>query len=143
VVLTGIASWRIHVYYERRFGYVEIRTRPGFWGSGQPFLRRALFWLPAVLLSLLLARIANVSLLGCFLGLLFTGSFVTENRPWYYLLASLPFFVIAGVGRLLPGSARLLSAQVWLLPVALILTGVLDHLRLVRLFPGVRLDGAA
>jgi hypothetical protein len=47
VVLTGIALWRIRVYYERWFGYVEFRTRPGFWGSGQPFLRRGLFWIPS------------------------------------------------------------------------------------------------
>ena len=143
VVLMGIASWRIRVYYQDRFGYVEIRTRPGFWGSGQPFLKRGLFWLPAALSSLVLAKTASISLPGCFLGLLFVGAFVTENRPWYYLLFSLPFFIIAAMGRFLHDPLRLLSVQNWFLPVALIITGVLDHLRLVRSFSGVRLDGAA
>lgn len=138
VVLVGIASWRIRVYYERRFGYVEIRTRPGFWGSGQPFLRRVLFWVPAILLAWALARTANINLLGCILGLLFVGSFVTENRPWYYLLSSLPFFVLAGLDRTFHHAVVLLHMQVRLLPVALIITGVLDHVRLVRSFSGVR-----
>jgi hypothetical protein len=132
LVLLGIASWRIRVYYERNFGYVERRTRPGFWGSGQPILRRGLFWLAAVLVSLAVARIAGLSLLGCLFGMLFVGWFATENRPWYYLLVSLPFFIIGA-----------LRAQILLLPVALILTGVLDHLRLIRAFPGVRPHGAA
>ena len=143
VVLMAIASWRVRVYYERRFGHVELRTRPGFWGAGQPFLKRLLFWVPAMLLCWALAKTAGISLPGLFLGLLFVGSFVTENRPWYYLLYALPFFVIAGVGRLFHNPTPLLWLQVWLLPVALIVTGVLDHLRLVRLFPGVRSNGAA
>jgi hypothetical protein len=143
VVLTGIATWRVGVYYERRFGRVELRTRPGFWGAGQPFLKRLLFWVPAMLLSVALEKMANISLPGLFLGLLFVGSFVTENRPWYYLLYSLPFFVIDGVGSLFRDPTPLLWLQVWLLPVALIVTGVLDHLRLVRSFPGVRSNGAA
>jgi hypothetical protein len=96
-----------------------------------------------MLLSLALAKMANISLPGLFLGLLFVGSFVTENRPWYYLLYSLPFFVMAGVGRLFHDPTLLLRLQVWLMPVALIITGVLDHLRLVRSFPGVRSNGAA
>lgn len=138
VVLVGIASWRIRIYYEQRFGYVELRTRPGFWGSGQPFLRRVLFWVPAILLAWALARMADISLLGCVLGLLFVGSFVTENRPWYYPLFSLPFFVLAGLDRPFHHAVLLLQTQVWLLPVALIITGVLDHVRLLRSFPGVR-----
>jgi hypothetical protein len=143
VVLMGIASWRVRVYYERRFGHVELRTRPGFWGSGQPFLRRGLFWVPVMLLSLALTKMANISLPGLFLGLMLVGSFVTENRPWYYLLFSLPFFAMAGVGRIFHDPILLLWVQVWVFPVALIITGVLDHLRLVRSFPGVRSNGAA
>jgi len=149
VVVAGIASWRIGVYYERRFGYVEVRSRPGFWGAGQIFLKRGLFCILMILLIMAWVKMFNLSLtssvglVGCVLGLLFVGFFVTENRPWYYLLFSVPFFVIAGVARFLFGPGRLLWAQLWLLPVALIVTGVLDHFRLVRSLPGARSDGAA
>jgi hypothetical protein len=143
VVLIGIASWRVGVYYERRFGHVEPRTRPGFWGSGQPFLRRMLFWVPAMLVFLALPKIFNISPAGLLLGLVFVGLFVTENRPWYYLLFSLPFFIMAGVGNTSRDEIRLVSVQVWLIPLALIVTGILDHLRLVQSFPGLRSNGAA
>jgi hypothetical protein len=149
VIAMGIASWRMGVCYERRFGYVEVRSRSGLWGAGHIFLKRGLFWIPVILLTVAWVKMENLSLVGivrlfgCLLGLLFVGFFVTENRPWYYLLFSLPFFVIAGAGRFLSGPSSLLWAQLWLFPVALVITGVLDHLRLVRSLPGARSDGAA
>jgi len=149
VVAMGIASWRIRVYYERQFGYVQVRSRPGFWGAGHIFLKRGLFCILVILLIVAWVKMFNLSLTssvglaGCILGLLFVGFFVTENRPWYYLLFSLPFFGIAGAARFLHEPSRLLWPQLWLFPVALIVTGVLDHLRLVRSLPGARSDGAA
>lgn len=143
LILLGIASWHIRAYYERRFGYVKLRTHPGFWGSGHPFLRRVSFWIPVLLLSWALEKMADVSPLGCLLGFLFVGYSMTENRPSYYLLFSLPFFLIAGIGHFLHDPICLLWIQLWLVPVTFIIAGVLDHLRLVRLFSKVRSDGAA
>lgn len=142
-ILLGIASWRIRIYHERRFGHVEGRTRPGFWASGQPLIRRWLFWFPAILVCVISVKVFNLSIsiiVGSSLGLLFVGLFVTENRPWYYLLFALPFFVLAVLGR--PPHCGLLI-EVWLMPVAFIVTGILDHLLLVRSLPGVRSNGAA
>ena len=114
----------------------------GSGAPGSPFFGMCCFG-SQMLVFLALPKIANISPAGLLLGAVFVGLFVTENRPWYYLLFSLPFFVMAGVGNTSRDEIRLVSVQVWLIPLALIITGILDHLRLIHSFPGLRSNGAA
>jgi hypothetical protein len=140
-VLLGVSCWRIRFYYERRFGYVEPRTRPWYWGCGQHPTRQMLFWIAVILLTVAAAKVFRVSIFtpGWLLGIVFGGFFALEKKPWYYLLFAVTFFVLAVLNR--TPHHNLLLIEIWLLPFALIFTGILDHLLLVRLLSGVQPNG--
>jgi hypothetical protein len=143
LLLLGFCWWRIGIYYERRLGYVEVGVRPLFWGHGRSVLRQALFWSLTILLSVTSAKMIHVGVFtpGWALGILFVGFFVLDDRPWYYLPFAVLFFVLAVLNR--TPRYDLLMAVVWLLPFAFIITGILDHLLLVRSLAGARSNGAA
>jgi hypothetical protein len=137
IALLGIAWWQIGKYYERRFGHVEYRARfrrPGW---------RSLVWIALLILSLVAMLKLNLNILspGWFMGLLFAGFFAMGNRRWYYLLCALAFFALELFNQ--PPQALFLTIEIWILPFAFIITGVLDHLSLVQMLPGVRANGNA
>jgi hypothetical protein len=127
VVLVVLGWWRICVYYDG-FGQAQVRSPAGFWGAGRPFLARLLFWVPALALTVAFPILSQP---GYMLGVAFLGFFVTEKRPWYYLLFSLSFFASAILGRSMR-HILFLPPDLLLLSLALVITGVLDHLRLLR-----------
>lgn len=143
LALLGIAWWRIGIYYEHRFGHVENRAPSYFSGVTNLLSWRGLVWIVLILMSCASVWIFKAHILspGWFLGMLFVGFFALGNRRWYYLLCALPFFVLELLNR--PPRAGFLVIELWLLPLAFIITGTLDHLLLVRLLPGVRENGDA
>jgi hypothetical protein len=143
MALLGIAWWRIGKYYEHRFGRVENRAASYFSRIRNLQGWRSLVWIALVMMSLWATLSLNLNILtpGWFLGLLFAGYFALGNRRWYYLLCALPFFALDLLNR--PPQAGILTIEIWILPFAFILTGILDHLLLARLLPGVRANSNA
>jgi hypothetical protein len=137
MALLGIAWWQIGKYYEHRFGHVENRVRLRLKGW------RTLVWIALLIASLVAMLRLNFNILtpGWFLGLLFAGFFAMGNRRWYYLLCALPFFALELFNQ--PPQALFFTIEIWILPFAFIITGILDHWSLVRLLPGVRANGNA
>jgi hypothetical protein len=141
ILLLGIFWLLIGRHYERRFGHVQAWTLPWYWGYGQSPVRQGLFWIATILVSLAAARMLDMSVFtsGWLLGCIFAGFFVLEDRPWYYLPFALLFLVLAVLNRTPHHSLLLL--EVWLLPFAFIITGLLDHWVLVRALPGAPANG--
>lgn len=143
LALLGIAWRLIGKYYERRFGHVENRAPSYFSWIRNLQTWRSLVWVALLSMCLAATLVFNVNILtpGWFLGLLFAGYFALGYRRWYYLLCALPFFTLELLNR--PPQAGVLTIEIWILPLAFILTGILDHLFLGRLLPGAQANGNA
>ncbi|PYX91975.1 MAG: hypothetical protein DMG67_08340 [Acidobacteria bacterium] len=135
MVLLGISWWRIGIYYERRFGHVEIRKPLWAWPGGGSLLERSLFGAAVILLSVVAVKIFKVNILspGWGLGVMFAG-WTLEKRRWYYQPFAAVFFLLEIV-KFAPDEKRLMI-EVWLVPFAFIITGIADHLLLIRSLPG-------
>lgn len=142
MVLLGIAWWRIGVYYEHRFGRVAARKPLWAWPGGESLLKRILFTIAVLLLSVVAMKFLGVTILspGWMLGILFTG-WTLEPRRWYYLPFGISFFVLEILNR--SHQPHLMLIEIWLMPFAFIITGIADHLLMVRSLPGVSSNGAA
>lgn len=142
LALLGICWWRIGIYYEHRFGSVKLQTRVWTWPDGGSMLKRGLFWGGVIALYLFAAKALQVNLSPqWFFGFLFLAFFVIEGRRWYYLPFAVSFFALTAFNPV--SHPLLLAASLWLMPVGLIITGILDHRLLVRSLPGVQRNGAA
>ncbi len=142
MILLGISWWRIGIYYEHRFGHVELRQPLWPWPGGGSLLRRVLFVAAVILLSVVAAKIFNVNVLspGWGLGILFAG-WTLDERRWYYLPFAVTFFLLE-ILKFAPDPKRLMT-EIWLVPFVFIITGTADHLLLVRSLSGASSNGNA
>jgi hypothetical protein len=140
IISLGFSWWRIGVYYERRLGRVEVRRPLWAWPGGASLLKRCLFMAAVILLSVVAAKIFNVSVLspGWLLGILFAG-WTLEKWRWYYQPFAAAFFLLE-VLKFIPDQKRLLI-EAWLVPFVFIITGIADHWLLMRSFPGAPSNG--
>jgi hypothetical protein len=135
LVLLELCKWRIGIYYENKFGYVDVVPRSPFWKQRLGMVK-ALFWPLAILLYVAVALSMNLRLCGLplLMGVFSLGYFVEDDKRWYYLPFAALFFVLSALNgdfsweHLTPVAWLL----VWLTPFAIIVTGILDHRLLVR-----------
>jgi hypothetical protein len=129
----------VNTYYERRVGYIE--TKP-------PGAMRSILTIFLTSVGPFLIHPGSLGSFGAYMqgfssawwvGCIYLGIVVRTRRRWYYLPFG-AFFLLLGVWR--SGTANL---EVWakidklllgMLPVAMIITGLLDHFYLLRTFPG-------
>lgn len=140
LLIIAIALWYwLGRWYDRSFGRVEP-LRGGLASAGSIALLVLLIGI-LVLENVLFQRNLDppVSLLGLFISVIFLYSGV-ETRRWYFVLSGallsfaslLPWIMGVGIGDSLYGSIGIIFMG--LLGMIFIISGLLDHLRLVRSF---------
>jgi hypothetical protein len=135
-VALGLCFWRLGRYYEHRFGRVEATS---LWPSANlregavRFVLLAAFLLPWFLLPHSdYGADLGISWLAAFI---FIAFFVLWGYPKHYLAFAAPYALLALLHPAHPHWLR--TAEVWSVPVFLIIGGLLDHRLLVRSLPGL------
>ena len=124
-----IGAWRIGAYYERRFGRAEARDPNSKYRFAAVVL---LIGLAAGLATLF--KMAPISLIMPLI--VFTLFWSSSGKRWYYLPFVAIFLALAFWQR--NRSVDVTSLRCLLFGLYLIVTGILDHLLLVRSLPGLR-----
>ena len=124
MLLTAFATWWAQAYYDQRFGHIK---------SGRGY---DLLWLVGLLLVLwagaALTRNPQTAM-DCVLAVYFLINFgLSFGRRWHHLVLGALFTVVAAMP---PLSG---TRHIWLFGGSLILTGLLDHILLMRSLPGLR-----
>ena len=142
IVLLGVVWWRIGAYYDHRFGRVAVPKLLWAWPGSDSLLKRTAFIAIVIVISAVAMKIFHLFILtpGWFLGIFFAG-WTLEARRWYYLPFSAAFFALEILNR--SHGVPLQLIEIWLTPFAFIITGIADHLLLVRSLPGVPANGNA
>jgi len=128
-MLSLIGYWKIGDYYKHRFGRAE----------GRPLNATDHMLVAAVLMGLLdcarfLTKLDPYTLMMPLIA--FNGPWSSLGRRWYYLAFVLAFLTLAFWQR--NRSVDVTSLRCLLFGLYLIVTGILDHLLLVRSLPGLR-----
>ena len=130
----GLSFWRLGKYYEHRFGRVEAPV-PAWASFGLRAVLVRFAFVTAFLLVLTLLPHGPYSVVPWVGALVFLGLFGLWGYPPHYLVLAAPYVLFAVLH---PAHPRwLVTAEVWSIPLLLILGGLLDHRLLVRSLPGL------